>query len=165
MLVLENVFTDYRPLIYMKDFYFSSRYLSVTTLLKRRSNTEMLLGDMLQITTTGALYFTTEVCATESMDECLEDVALAQYSPGVLLPLSYNSTLDTIFEEKMSLKQRESIKATFKAREIFKPFLETYFLIVEASPAKLERLGVQQYKGWFKPVIFETPSDFRLSFN
>ena len=94
MLVVENVFNKQRPLIYMKDFYFSSRDLSVTTILRRKSSAEMLLGDMLQITTTGALYFSTEVCATQDMKECLEDVALAQYSPGIVMPLSYNSTLD-----------------------------------------------------------------------
>lgn len=125
----------------------------------------MLLGDMLQITTTGALYFSTEVCASQDVQECLEDVALAQYSPGIVLPLSYNSTLHAMFEQKMTEEQRLSIKATFRAREILKPFLESYFLIVEVEPGKLERLGVQQYKGWIKPVAYETPSDIKLSFN
>lgn len=37
--------------------------------------------------------------------------------------------------------------------------------MVEVSPAKLERLGVKQYKGWIKPVVYETPSDARLSIN
>jgi hypothetical protein len=42
-----------RPIIYMKDYFFSSREVNVSTIIKRRSDAETLLGEILQLSTTG----------------------------------------------------------------------------------------------------------------
>ena len=34
----------------------------------------------------------------------MEDVAIAQYSPGIILPLSLNSTISEIFLKEMDAK-------------------------------------------------------------
>lgn len=96
---------------------------------------------------------------------CLEDIAIGQYSPGVILPLGFNSTLDALYNNSMTPEQQTGVKASFKSREIMKPFLETYFLLVEIKSPKLAGLGVVSYKGWIKPVVYETPSDVKLPFN
>lgn len=64
MLIVEDVFTGERPIVYLRDFYFSSRDLAVTTVLQRKADARIFLGNMLQLAVTGQMYFVTEICRT-----------------------------------------------------------------------------------------------------
>jgi hypothetical protein len=81
------------------------------------------------------------------------------------LPLRFNNTISSKFLKEMSATQRNGVKKLFKDREVFKPYMETFFSLTSVPSSALRRQGINQHRGWLKPVVFETPSDIQMPEN
>ena len=79
---------DQFSLVYLRDSFLPASNLGASFIVKRSGSTRSFLGEALQLSSSGQPYFAMEVCHhTSDTRSCLEDVAIAQYAPGIIMPL------------------------------------------------------------------------------